>query len=78
MDNAQQIGSIIKARYHLLGILGRGGSGITYKAEDSFTGRHVAVKELSLKEVSNWKKLELFEREAKVLAIPMPRTPRNL
>ena len=68
MHKAQQIGSIIKARYHILGILGKGGSGLTYQAEDSFTSRHVALKELSLEGVSNWKKLELFEREAKVLA----------
>ncbi|MBE7382709.1 MAG: serine/threonine protein kinase [Leptolyngbya sp. SIO1E4] len=68
MHEAQQIGTIIQNRYQLLGVLGQGGSGITYGAEDRFTGRRVALKALSLKGLSDWKKLELFEREAKVLA----------
>ena len=34
----------------------QGGSGITYRAEDTFTERQVALKELSLKGLSDWKK----------------------
>jgi hypothetical protein len=68
MQEAQPVGAIIQNRYHILGVLGRGGSGITYEAEDSLTGHYVALKELSLRGLSDWKKLDLFEREAKVLA----------
>jgi hypothetical protein len=60
-------GTMIQARYKLRRVLGQGGSGITYEAEDCFTGRIVALKELSLRGLNDWKKLELFEREAKVL-----------
>jgi len=67
MQDIQPIGTFIQARYKILDVLGRGGSGITYRAEDAFTGRQVALKELSLKGLSDWKKLELFEREARVL-----------
>ena len=68
MHEAQPTGTIIQNRYHLRHVLGRGGSGITYEAEDASTGHHVALKELSLKGLSDWKKLELFEREGQVLA----------
>lgn len=67
MHDTQPIGTLVQARYKIMDILGRGGSGITYRAEDAFTGRQVALKELSLKGLSDWKKLELFEREARVL-----------
>ncbi|MEM6521332.1 MAG: serine/threonine-protein kinase [Cyanobacteria bacterium P01_D01_bin.71] len=67
MPDIQPAGTLIQSRYKILGVLGRGGSGITYRAEDAFTGRQVALKELSLKGLSDWKKLELFEREAQVL-----------
>ena len=68
MQAARSPGSIIQDRYHLIKVLGQGGSGITYQAEDQSTGHCVAIKELSLKGLSDWKKLELFEREAEVLA----------
>lgn len=67
MYDTQPNGSLIQSRYKVLDVLGRGGSGITYRAEDVFTSRQVALKELSLKGLSDWKKLELFEREAQVL-----------
>ena len=67
MYDTQPIGTLIQARYKIMNVLGRGGSGITYRAEDAFTGRQVALKELSLKGLNDWKKLELFEREARVL-----------
>ena len=67
MHDTQPIGTLVQARYQIMKVLGRGGSGITYRAEDAFTGRQVALKELSLKGLDDWKKLELFEREARVL-----------
>ena len=67
MHDTQPIGTLIQARYQIMNVLGRGGSGITYRAEDAFTGRQVALKELSLKGLNDWKKLELFEREARLL-----------
>ncbi|MEL6401742.1 MAG: serine/threonine-protein kinase [Cyanobacteria bacterium J06626_4] len=67
MHDTQPIGTLVQARYKIMNVLGRGGSGITYRAEDAFTGRQVALKELSLKGLNDWKKLELFEREARVL-----------
>lgn len=67
MHDAQRPGSVIKNRYRILEVLGQGGSSITYEAADRVMGHHVALKELSLKGLSDWKKLELFEREAQVL-----------
>ncbi|MGF1461070.1 MAG: serine/threonine protein kinase [Leptolyngbyaceae cyanobacterium] len=67
MHDPQPVGTLIHSRYELLAILGQGGSGLTYRAKDTVTGRQVALKELSLKGLDDWKKLELFEREAQVL-----------
>lgn len=57
----------IKDRYSILNKLGQGGSGITYAAIDKETEQQVAIKALSLTGLDNWKKIELFEREAKIL-----------
>ncbi|MEO1297706.1 MAG: serine/threonine-protein kinase [Cyanobacteria bacterium J06636_16] len=67
MQEAQLTGSIVQDRYRILSVLGQGGSGITYEAEETETGLRVALKELSLKGISDWKKLQLFEREAQIL-----------
>ncbi len=47
--------------------IGRGGQGWTYRGRDKTTGQPVAIKELDLTGVDDWKAIELFEREATVL-----------
>lgn len=54
-------------RYSILNKLGQGGSSITYTAIDKQTNQQVAIKALSLTGLQDWKKIELFEREAKIL-----------
>lgn len=68
MEPLHQMGDIIADRYRLTNILGQGGIGITYEAEDNETGKQVALKEVSLRRLTDWKVLELFEREARVLS----------
>jgi serine/threonine protein kinase len=66
-------GEVILGRYELLEPIGRGGQGETWRAldrgdGDQAGGQEVALKELELAQTPDWKTLELFEREAKVLA----------
>ncbi|MBD2039342.1 serine/threonine protein kinase [Microcoleus sp. FACHB-672] len=68
MEPLHQMGDIIAERYRLTNILGQGGIGITYEAEGKETGKRVALKEVSLRRLTDWKVLELFEREARVLS----------
>ncbi|WP_299490145.1 serine/threonine-protein kinase [Acaryochloris sp. IP29b_bin.137] len=63
-----QTGDLIAERYHVQSVLGQGGSGVTYAVEDVHTHQQFALKALSLRGIYDWKQLELFEREAKVLA----------
>ena len=58
---------IINDRYSILNKLEQGGSSITYAAIDNKTNQLVAIKALSLTGLEDWKKIELFEREAKIL-----------
>lgn len=75
----QQIGTIIGDRYQINQILGQGGSGITYQAQDQRTGNNVALKEMSLSRLKEWKDLDLFEREARVLSyLDHPAIPKYL
>ena len=62
-----QPGEVIANRYRIVRLLGTGGSGITYEAEEIGLKRHVALKALALRGLTDWKQLELFEREAQVL-----------
>ncbi|MEZ4429895.1 MAG: serine/threonine-protein kinase [Nannocystaceae bacterium] len=54
-------------RYQLERPLGRGTFGTTHLAHDRERGRAVAIKCLPLASLSEWKPVELFEREARVL-----------
>ncbi|MEO1376375.1 MAG: ankyrin repeat domain-containing protein [Cyanobacteria bacterium J06635_10] len=60
--------NIIAQRYEIISTLGEGGSGITYLAKDLQNNQTVALKALSLHHLADWKAMELFEREAKILA----------
>jgi WD40 repeat protein/Tfp pilus assembly protein PilF len=72
-------GELVGNRYRIEGVLGRGGIGTTYLAEDIELGSRVAIKRLWLWHQHDWKVLELFEREARVLAgLTHPAIPRYL
>ncbi|NEQ71679.1 MAG: serine/threonine protein kinase, partial [Okeania sp. SIO2C9] len=74
-----QPNDIIAQRYRIVAALGKGGMGITYEAEDLTNYRRVAIKAVSLQQVKDWKILELFEREAKVIAnLHHPQIPKYL
>jgi eukaryotic-like serine/threonine-protein kinase len=68
MNNLHNPGDIVRGRYQILDILGQGGTAITYVAQDLENQIKVAIKVLSLHQINDWKVLELFEREAKILA----------
>lgn len=69
----------IGGRFKILEDLGSGGQGHTYLAEDSSTGEHVALKELAVGRINDWKALELFDREAEVLkALEHPGIPKHI
>ena len=68
MELLHQPEEIIAARYRILDILGQGGVGTTYEAQDLQNGQRVAIKVLSLRRMADWKKMELFEREARILS----------
>ena len=89
MNAPHQPGEIVADRYRIVETLGEGGNGITYKAEllqeshleegQPENHRYVALKALSLRHMEDWKPLELFEREARILQhLNHHRIPRYL
>lgn len=59
--------TLLNGRYEIKEIIGRGGFATTYLAVDTKTQQQCAIKCLSFRKIEEWKTLELFEREAKVL-----------
>src|SRR5262245_55627490 len=62
-----KIGSLLSARYELVGEIGRGGMAAVYRARDRRLGREVAIKLIStagLEETA----IERFQREALLIA----------
>ncbi|EGK88683.1 serine/threonine protein kinase [Microcoleus vaginatus PCC 9802] len=79
METLQQSEKIIAEKYRIIGKLGQGGVGITYAAVDLNSNQKVALKALSLRLTTEWKKVELFEREAKTLSgLNHPGIPRYI
>ncbi len=58
---------LLEERYEITGLLGVGGQGRTWLANDLRDDRTVAVKELAIGQALDWKSVELFERETEVL-----------
>jgi serine/threonine-protein kinase len=56
------------SHYRIVAMLGAGGMGEVYRAEDTVLGREVAIKVLPAAFTSDPERLARFEREAKVLA----------
>ncbi|MBE9137517.1 serine/threonine protein kinase [Nodosilinea sp. LEGE 07088] len=79
MELSRATNDIIDGRYRVLRCLGQGSSGTTYAAEVLDTGHAIALKELSLRGLQDWKKIELFEREAGILkTLNHPAIPRYI
>ncbi len=79
MNTTHNNGDIIADRYRVLYILGQGGIGTTYAAENLQTQQRVAIKVLTLKRAQDFKILELFERETKVLSqLDHPAIPKYI
>jgi eukaryotic-like serine/threonine-protein kinase len=67
----------IAGRYRVQRVLGEGTWSQTLLAEDTAEPRQVAIKELRVEHVGDWKHVELFQREARVLRlIDHPGVPR--
>jgi serine/threonine protein kinase len=64
--SSDSLKEIAGGRYQLLGVLGRGGVGVVYKARDSVLDKVVAIKRLLHSASSN--QTARFHREAKILA----------
>jgi hypothetical protein len=76
MTHQTRVGDELLGRYRVERVLGKGSFGTTYAAVDTASGRHVAVKQLDLSRVDDWKAVELFEREASTLEqLDHPRIP---
>lgn len=74
-----KLGSVIEKRYLLLCCLDRDGTALTYQAEDLQTQIHVVIKITSLRNAQDWNAIELFKREAKVLAnLDHPQIPKYI
>lgn len=79
MEILHKTNQILANRYRIIDHLGEGGSAITYQAQDLETGDKVALKVLSLRHLDNWQKVELFEKEAKILQqLDHPNIPKYL
>ena len=65
-----------RAAYTLVRKLGEGGFGVAFLARDD-AGQPVVLKQLAVARMGDWKVMELFEREAQVLAsLRHPGVPR--
>jgi len=62
-------GAIVGDRYRILRIVARGGTGVVYEAEHTWTGRRVAVKMLLSRLAGGDAQMERFRREARSAAM---------
>lgn len=66
-------------RYRLDSCLAQGPASATWQVWDQYTGQACILKQLSLGRIEQWKRLELFRREARILAnLDHPQIPALL
>lgn len=66
-------------RYSVVKNLASGSDGATYLVWDEQTDEHCILKQMQLKTLGNWKRLDLFKREARTLAhLDHPQIPALL
>lgn len=58
----------LQGTYRIEAKHGQGSFGITYRARAESDGGRVIVKELRIEKLDDWKALEMFEREGRVLS----------
>ncbi|GLC59967.1 hypothetical protein PLESTB_001559000 [Pleodorina starrii] len=64
-------------KYVIEEVLGAGSNAVAYRARRTSDGSEVALKALSLRSLRDWKQLELFQREGRILAsLDHPAVPR--
>ncbi|MDY6939994.1 MAG: serine/threonine-protein kinase [Cyanobacteriota bacterium] len=79
INSLHQTNDIIADRYRIVTEIGQGAFGTTYEAENLTNYQRVAMKVLSLQQTADWKAIDLFEREAQVLAtLNHPSIPKYL
>jgi eukaryotic-like serine/threonine-protein kinase len=79
MNTLHQPDDIVANRYRIVAPLGHGSMATTYEAEDLTDCKRVAIKVVSFREITDWKILELFDREAKILQnLEFPGIPKYL
>jgi len=67
-SSKESLGRSINERYEALGVLGRGGQGVVYRALDRWMGREVAIKVLSSKAAREPQMAERLMREQQALS----------
>lgn len=61
------VGTLVEGKYQVWGIIGQGGMGTVYEAENVRAGRRVALKVLKADQVQKKESVSRFEHEARVL-----------
>lgn len=66
VDASERVGTVIGGKYHLLSVLGTGGMGAVYRAENTWTRREVALKLLHPELTNSREVVERFMQEAQL------------
>lgn len=75
-DQALLQGSLLEGRYEVDALLGAGTHSRVYSGQIRHSGQKIILKELCIEQVSEWKNIELFEREMDIQQrLKHPRIP---